>query len=144
MNLIICCVHLVFFYIMIHFFNVLYIDCDMIDRTIGKLCLLIFIRFNYQGFQLQECNLFPCLFIDRPKCNFESKILIKLYRFFNIICRNSDMLDSCCICLQIHLIFPSFLLPWQAPALPVSRLSFPHRDSRLHFRISHNPSILPS
>jgi len=127
MNGILRCVHFFGFNIPIHFFDIFHIDRHMINCSALHLCSLIFISLDHKRFQFQKCNLFVCFFIHRLKCNLKSQFLIKSNCFFNIICRNPDMLNPCCICFQIHLNVPSFLQPVQVPALQGSRLSSLHK-----------------
>lgn len=99
--------------------------------------------YEYTEFFLSKCNLFVCFFIHRLKCNLKSQFLIKSNCFFNIICRNPDMLNPCCICFQIHLNVPSFLQPVQVPALQGSRLSSLHKGLPPRCQTVHTLSVHP-
>ena len=47
------------------------------------------------GFVFQEYNLLVCFFINCFKSSFKAQFMIKFYGFINIVCWNSDMLDTC-------------------------------------------------
>ena len=95
MNTVLCGIQTSLVNVLINFFYILNIECNMINCTNPKDCCMILICFYNQSSKLQKYNLLVRLFINCFKSCFKTQFMVKIYSFINIICWNSNMLDTC-------------------------------------------------
>ena len=93
MNTVLCGIQTSLVNVLINFFYVLNIECNMINCTSLKDCCMILICFYNQSSKLQKYNLLICLFINRFKSGFKAQFVVKIYRFINIVRWDSNVLD---------------------------------------------------